>query len=421
MANFIEKVKSSTYIKQIATLMSGTLFSQAIMLLIIPVLTRIYTPAEFGVYSLFFSVAMIVGLVSSLKYDQAIMLPKSDKDANALMFLSLAITLLVSILLLLIIVLFYPFWMEHFSKLRGYIYFIPLSVLIIGFLQVFNAYSTRNELYKKSMLSQMINATTTVSTQSVGRYLFGLNTLIGGKILGDLFALIFLIYSHIKANTIHLNALSKRRLVLNLKKYDDFPKYQSLTVFINTLSQNVPVILFMSLFSAEVAGFYSLMVRALQTPVLLVGGSTREVFYQKASKLYAEGRNFYELYKKTTLTLIKLFIVPLIMIALFGEEIFSFIFGEKWVVSGEIARVSIFWFLFAFINPPSTVSYNILGLQKIQLRFQLVLIVLRVLAIYGGYYFYDSFMASIIFYAIVGIGMNSLNILYIRSKIRAIA
>ena len=87
MSNILEKIKSSTYIKQIATLMSGTLFSQALMLLIIPILTRIYTPAEFGVYSLFFSITMIVGLVSSLKYDQAIMLPKDDKDANALMFL----------------------------------------------------------------------------------------------------------------------------------------------------------------------------------------------------------------------------------------------------------------------------------------------------------------------------------------------
>ncbi len=419
MSNILEKIKSSTYIKQIATLMSGTLFSQALMLLIIPILTRIYTPAEFGVYSLFFSITMIVGLVSSLKYDQAIMLPKDDKDANALMFLSLMITIAVTLVLLLIIVLFYPFWIEHFGKLKNYIYLVPISVLIIGFVQVFNAYSTRNELYKKSMFSQMINSTTTVSTQSMGRYFLGSNTLIGGKVLGDLFALIFLIYSHIKANTIHLKALSKTRLVLNLKKYDDFPKYQSFTVFTNALSQNIPIILFMSLFSAEVAGFYSLMVRALQTPVLLVGGSTREVFYQKASKLYADGKNFYELYKKTTLALAKLFLIPLLVISLFGEEIFSFIFGTKWATSGLIAQISIFWFFFAFINPPSTVSYNILGLQKIQLRFQLVLLLLRVVAIYGGYYFFESFMASIIFYAIVGICMNSLNILYIRSKIKS--
>jgi O-antigen/teichoic acid export membrane protein len=420
MKSLIEKFKGSTYIRQIATLMSGTLISQVLMLAIIPVLTRIYTPAEFGIYSLFFSVATILGLVSSWKYDQAIMLPKSDKDANALLFLSIVITLFTALVTLFVILIFHDFLMEYFGKLDYFIWLIPLSVLVIGLFQVFNAYSTRHELYKKIMLSQVTNSTTTVTTQTLSRYLFNFNGLIIGKVLGDLLALLLLVKSNIKENTLHLKDLSKRRVVLNMKKYDDFPKYQSFNVFINSISQNVPVILFVSLFSPEIAGFYSLMVRALQAPVLLIGSSTRQVFYQKASKLYAEGKSFYELYKKTTLGLLKLFIAPFLVIFLFGDEIFSFVFGEEWRVSGEIARISIFWFLFGFINPPSTVSFNILSLQKVQLKFQIVLLFLRVLAIYGGFLLFGSYMASIILYAIVGVSVNSSIMLYIAKRIKAI-
>jgi O-antigen/teichoic acid export membrane protein len=78
--HIFKTIKNNTYLLQIITLLSGTLLAQVVMLGFIPILTRLYTPAEFGIYSLFFSITSILGMVSSWKYDQAIMLPSSPKD-----------------------------------------------------------------------------------------------------------------------------------------------------------------------------------------------------------------------------------------------------------------------------------------------------------------------------------------------------
>jgi len=133
---------------QIITLISGTLFAQIISLISIPILTRIYTPDEFGLYSIFFAVTSVIGMVSSLSYEQAIVLPKSQRSADAILLLSIIIT---SIVTLLTIVAIYIFREEIESYFRGeshLIYLIPLSVATLGVNQILEAYSSRGELYR---------------------------------------------------------------------------------------------------------------------------------------------------------------------------------------------------------------------------------------------------------------------------------
>ncbi len=92
MNKFISNLKNNSYLTQIITLISGTLFAQIISLISIPILTRIYTPDEFGLYSIFFAVTSVIGMVSSLSYEQAIVLPKSQRSADAILLLSITIT-----------------------------------------------------------------------------------------------------------------------------------------------------------------------------------------------------------------------------------------------------------------------------------------------------------------------------------------
>jgi len=417
MNKIIQRVKNSTYILQIITLMSGTLMAQIVILAFMPIMTRIYTPSEFGIYSLFFSVTNLLGMVSSLKYEQAIILPKSNRDADALLFLSVIITLFMTLLVTLFIFIFYDFWVEYFSKLSFMLWFIPLSVLIIGLLQIATTYSNRKKNYKEMASIQVANSMTTVGIQLTSRYFFRLDGLIIGKMLGDLLALLLYIKFHFNKQTLVLKSLSRRRIKLNIQKYQDFPKYQFPIVFINFLSQSMPLLMFGILFSPEVAGFYALTARILHAPITLVSGSARGVYYQKASAMYADGKNIYTLHIKTTLGLLKLAIIPFFVVLFFGKEIFSLLFDSKWAVSGLMAQISIFWFLYAFINPSTVVSYNILGLQKIQFRIQIVLLLFRFIAIYIGFYF-NSYIISLISYTVVGAIINTFSMVYISNKMK---
>lgn len=418
MNKYINKLRSSIYIMQIATLMSGTLIAQIVMLAFIPILTRLYTPSEFGIYSLFFSVTSIVSLVSSWKYDQAIMLPKSDKDAQALVFLSILITLGMVCLIALILFVFNDFFITYFEGLTHIVWVIPIGVLILGLVQIFNAYSSRRQFYKELATVRVANSFTIVGIQSLSRYLLKFDGLIIGKILADSFSLFLLLRFHIKKQTLQLKSLSRRRLRANAKRYDHFPKYQSFTVFLNSVSLNIPILLLASLYSAEIAGFYALTSRALGTPSRLIGAATREVYYQRASKMHAAGENIFNLYIKTTLGLLKIYIIPFLIVLFFGEYLFSFIFGDEWTISGTIAQITIFFTFFGFINKPSIVTYSILKLQKVQLKLEVISVFLRFFSIYGGFYFFDSYLVSIILFAISGIMTNIFAILFIYFKLK---
>ncbi len=418
MNKIINRLKQSSYLLHIVTLLTGTLMAQAIMLLFIPILTRIYNPSEFGIYSLFFAIASMVGMVSSLSYEQAIMLPKSDRDAQVLVFLSTIITIVVTIILAIVIYIFKEFFIEYFKNRTYMLWLLPFATFSIGLLQVFDAYSTRKEFYRKIATTKMGASIATVTIQSGSRYIFKLNGLVVGKMLSDIFALFLLISFHIKKQTLRLKYLSKRRLKANIKRHENFPKYQMASNLTNSISQNIPLFMFSALFSPAISGFYALTYRVMQVPMILISSSTRSVYYQKASKMYANREDIYPLYKKTTLGLIKIFIAPLIIIIFFGKEIFSFIFGNEWIESGLIAQISVIWFMFSFISPPTTVMFNILSLQRVRLIVQITTLFLRALTIYIGYYFYDSYIISLILFITIGVIHNIGVMIYIYSKIK---
>lgn len=402
---------------QILTLISGTLAAQAVMLLSIPLITRLYTPSEFGLYALFLSIINIFGNISSLKYEQAIMLPKRQKDAQALLFISLTITLLITLLSFIFIFIFSNFIKQYFDN-SNIIYLIPLGILLVGLVQIFNAYSSRNQFYKTMSKVRFYNAVNISLIQVCTKYFANFNGLILGKLFSDLFSTIYFIKYHWRKNTLQIKYISRRRIKYNIDKHHHFPKFQSVTVFLNSISQNMPILLFGYFYSSEVAGFYALTMRALQSPIGLIGSSTREVFYQKASKLYSNGENFFALYFKTTISLLKLFIIPTIIIFLFGEEIYSFIFGLKWIEAGKYSEILILWILFLFINSPSIMSFSILNLQKKQMYIEILSVGLRFSSIFIGYYFFNSEMISILMFVITSICVNIYLIIYIFLKLK---
>lgn len=414
----LNNITSSIYVRQIMTLMVGTLFAQIIMFAVIPIITRLYTPDDFGAYSLFFSTISIFGQISSLKYDQAIMLPKLDKDAQSLLFLSLVITLGTVLLASIVLLLFDDLIINYFNGLSYVVWMIPIGIFLIGMTQIFTAYSSRKQYYKKMATVGVVNSVITASIQIVSKYIFKLDGLILGKLTGNAVLLFLLIQYHVKKQTLQLKALSLKRFLVLAKKHDHFPKYLSITSFLNVINQNMPILLFSSLYSLEVAGFYALTVRVLQVPVTLIGQSTREVYYQKASKMYAAGENIFNLYFKTTLGLLKLFIFPFFIVLLFGEYLFGMIFGEEWATSGIIAQLMIIWFLFTFINPPSIMTFSILRLQKLQMKIEFIALPMRILSIYAGYYVFDSYIASIIIFLCCQVIINLFAIFFIYFKLK---
>ena len=87
------------FFKNVVTLMTGTIAAQLFTVAVSPILTRLYTPADFGVFALFTAMNAVLSIVAAARYETAIMLPRDDGDALNIVVLSGVITLIFTTLL----------------------------------------------------------------------------------------------------------------------------------------------------------------------------------------------------------------------------------------------------------------------------------------------------------------------------------
>jgi lipopolysaccharide exporter len=409
----------NNFIKNILILATGTAFSQIIIFISLPIITRLYSVNEFGILSLFIAIVAIISLISSLRYESAIMLPKSEKNALSLFVLSFIILVFITLSIIVIMYLFKSILINNYYNLEIFYWLIPLNIFILGAYQIFVSFYSRKKEYKSLALNRIIQSSSIAGLQvSNGYYNFFELGLIYSKIIGELLSLLVYIKRFLNQYKIKINKINILRIISNAKIYKNFPKYQTLSVFVNSLSQNFPVILLTFFYSIEIGAFYALTIRIIQAPISLIGGSIRQVYYQEASELFRNNKSILNLYIKTTLNMTKLFIIPFFIILIFGKDIFTIFFGNKWEISGLFAQILIFWIFTTFINPPSTLIFQIFNIQNIQLNIELISLLFRFLAIYLGFLLFNSYYYSIFGFMIISSITNIYIIFYIHKKVK---
>jgi O-antigen/teichoic acid export membrane protein len=394
--------------------MSGTAVSQGILIFATPILTRIFTPENFGIFALYLSIVGTLSLISSWKYELAIMLPKKREDAEALVFLSIIITVFTSLLAFVILLLFKVQLIKNVNNISFFLFLIPIGILLNGLLQIYNAWGARNEQFKFIANSNVVKSGITVGSQLLFAFVkVSSLSLIYGNVVGVLASLTYIVYKTSKKHFIHLSQISKETTVENLIKYKNLPKYQSASVFINSLSQHLPIFLLAIFYSPEIAGFYALTRRALTNPARLLGNSVRQVFFQRASKLFSENKDIKTILSNSTFGLIKISIIPIVLVALFGQPIFVIIFGSNWLISGIFAQIIVVYVFALTVNAPSVMTLQILGKQKFSMIYEIILATFRFLSIYIGYVLYQNYFISVVLFSIVGIVFNVFLIMYV--------
>ena len=382
----------SEFSKNVLTLMTGTTIAQAIPIAISPILTRIYTPADYGLVALFMSIATIGSIAATGRYEMAIMLPKKDTDAINVFFLSIIIAFLMSFISLIIVLLFN----QNITKFLGnqdvsvWLYLVPISVLVTGVYQSLKYWNNRKKNFS-DLAKNAVLQTTTGSSLNLG---FGFLTLGGGgliigNLLGQLTGAIFLgkiVLKKDKQLFIYNNHL---KIMALIKRYKKLPFFNLPNALIDTFRISGINILIAQNFTVINLGQYSLAWRMVVTPASLIGSSLSQVLFQKLSS-----SNKVDLYKITIKFISKatLIAAPMyLLIYFFASDIFAFIFGENWKMAGNIASALSPWLFVNFISSPLSSIFIIINKQEIMLIFSILymLIPVSILYLFRDYAFID--------------------------------
>ncbi|MCH1516619.1 MAG: oligosaccharide flippase family protein, partial [Alphaproteobacteria bacterium] len=188
----------SHFKKNVLTLMAGTSVAQALPIAISPILTRIYTPEDFGLFAIYMALASIISIIVTGRYELAIMLPHKDEDGFQIMVFAMFITLILSLSLLLLVNIFnfeFASAIQH-PEIAPYLYFLPFSVLITGLYQTLNFWHNRNKRYTNIAINRVVQNSGTASGQLCFPLVNQSFGLIAGQIFGQFLGLIYFVKSY---------------------------------------------------------------------------------------------------------------------------------------------------------------------------------------------------------------------------------
>lgn len=392
-----------SFTANVLILMTGTTIAQAIPIVISPILTRIYSPENFGIFALYFSIVSIISVLVTGKYELAIMLPEKDEDTVNIVAVSIFISFFVSLITLLAIWIFNEPITNYFgnSEISTWLYFIPLIVLLTGIYNTLNYWSNRKKQYKRLAISRISQSGATSGINlGLGFSGFGESGLILGGIGGQTVATGVLGWQVWKEDKEKKDFITNENMTYQAKKYVDFPKYSIPSDLINVVSNQMPIFLLTNFFNVTVVGFYSLTQRVMASPIGLIASSILDVFKQRASSDYMKFGNCRDIYVKTFKSLFLLSIIPFIIFFLTAPDLFAFIFGIKWRIAGEYAKILAIMYLFKFISSPLSYIYYISGNQKEDFLLHIYLGISTFLSLILGYYIFENIKYVLILFSV---------------------
>lgn len=395
-------IKNHKFLQDIIVLMSGTVGAQVLSFLLIPVITRIYSPDNFGIMTTFSTLSTILIVLTCGRYEQAIVLPQDDNEGWAVAVLSFIICISFTFVCFFIILIFKSQILEKIFDVTTFpwIWTIPIVVFFGGLRLILNYWQTRKKRFKTLSVSKVGETAGNQGTKLALGFLFGnkAGNLIIGIIGYSLAPVILLLWEVLKFDLKTIKFIPSWDKLRSVKrKYKDFFLYSSWSALLNELARSLPVFFLALIYDNAVVGAFGLANNTLRIPVMLIGNSVRQVYLQRTSELIANHKKIALHYLKATIGLFAASCPPFLILALFGQKLFSVIFGENWHVAGLYAQILSPWLLTMCVNPTSTILFIVLQKQRFYMFYIFIVTATRAAVFLYGMH-YQLVVAKILIY-----------------------
>ena len=363
----INKIFKSEIFKNISILVSGTVLAQLIPIISQVFLRRMYSPEEFGAYSILCSLIGMSVMFFTLRYDLAIINPKSHVKALnilALIFFISTFFLVLSISSILCFKNIIMDWLSFPSKFSFWLYLLPIIVYVMSIYRSLEYWLIRMKKFRVISVNKFGRR----SVESFFQLFLGSFSLPIGLVLGNLSGNSFNVLIglfHLKKTSINTRLITKQRILRVMHEYREYPLYSFIPSLLNTMAMLLPVLFINKLFGLENTAQLDLTQTVLAIPSVFLALSLSQVFLQK----FSENINNRKSLKDPFLNMFKLLFIAslfsLVSIYFFGEEIFTIVFGKNWTTAGSFSEILILKYAIVFLVSP--LSSLLIALKKIKL------------------------------------------------------
>jgi O-antigen/teichoic acid export membrane protein len=359
---------SSDFSKNTFTLVLGTVIAQAIPFVLHPFLRRLYSAEDFGAMAVYLNLFGVITIVSALRYEAAIVLPKHNNEAANLLSLTFIINLIFTTLVFLVLLFFKDEVVRFINfpvEYANYLYLLPLGSLLFGAYQSMNYWLIRQKAFKASTSNKIIRRVVEGGVQTT----FGVFRLPGGLFVGDLLGNLANTISggkQIFKNLFSFKQVSLKKIGFVANKYNEYPKYNVLPTLLSSAANVLPFLFINKLYSTETVGYLDLSKLVLSIPLVFISATISQVLFQQITSKKHDSLSIKNDMRNVLFVLIAVIILEIVVILFFGPLLFGFVFGEKYELSGVFSQILIFSFVLNFIG--STFSSVFITFGKIKLN-----------------------------------------------------
>lgn len=338
----------------------GSLIGQGMLLAVSPVLTRLYSPAEFGALSAFTAFATVLGGVATMSWERGIVIPRSDLSARALARLGVATAAIFSAVVGVVLYLTAPVIdrLLGVSAFADYGWLLPLTTFAMGLYAVVSSSLVRSKAYARLGARNAVQGSSqAISSIVLGLVIPGPIGLLSGILVGRVASVIGVARWRRRSRV----GMARTRAIA--KRYRRFPLVATWSRALNSLGLQLPALLIVALYGPVEAGLYALTIRVLATPIGIVVDAVSQYFEGTFAELVrTRAPGMQSLMRRIVVRLALLAVLPTVCILIFGPAMFGAVFGEQWRVAGTFAQITVVYYAVQFVVAP--VSRTLLVLQR---------------------------------------------------------
>lgn len=371
MINKLGNIAKLQLVKDSLKLSSGNVLMYLIPMVVTPILSRLYTPEQFGEWGIFSSTITIIEVVLLGGFEYALIKCKENEvyavqklcAFSAMCVLSMCIVAFaVGDFLKISVVQYFPF------PIGAVIFLVFNSVLLI--LQ--NLANRYEQYWTISKGNLTVGASQAVLRISFAFCAILVNGLILGTICAQIIGCIFLYFSLRKVlKAKQSRGDSRINVVAVAKKYKNFPLYDAPASLLSFAAFNLPIIILASFYSKGDVGCYSMVLQLLLMPISVIGAAIGKVYYQRISAnnnmetIQSETRNVLRI-------VVWLAILPTSFFCVGGDWLLVKFLGDRWYTAGEVALCLSLWSVATILTQPLMSLYRLLDKQNRMLAYNVI-------------------------------------------------
>lgn len=381
--------QEGSFVRHVSVATGWNVAIAATQFVLTPVVTRLYTPAQYGVFALLNSMIVSISLLSSFKYSESILITETREMRDRASVLAFVILHVVALVVLGNIFIFHHavsgFLNLPETSLLPYI--IPIGVLLTGYLEILVNVNTNLKKYFQNGISGFLNGLSARGVNILTAIVS--ESMVVGLMVGDfcgkvvaVASLLFSLKNPVEALKALRSSCKTSLLLATAKLYKSFPLYSLPTSFLITLSGHLPLYFFQIQYGSLIVGSFALASSLLEIINRLIPYSVSAIFLQKAKDLKNESMT------RLADTVYKLFIYVLLLatgifisISLLSTTVLPWAFGENWLAAGTIASVLALHYTFNFVTISLSEVYRVMDRQQLLLGTSMLSVFLKIASI----------------------------------------